>query len=771
MDREKARSKYLSLNTDANPTNIQDMKRQIEKLWGDEPKWFTRNTANTKYIRTFKDRRKFTIILPCNPRASWWRDIMDRTMDIPIPIPGGKTTALAAFRIGNSKEGKQFRAKLLLQSKGKDIMADIYRYKGKYPKFGYQQMEFTIERLKKLATWDKTPGTSPPEVEDDDPDPTGWDDWHPTFEKETEANVMQMRNTLLQKLKETKMPQDRCDMVMVAIDNNISILKNPRAGDITHFECTLDVVKNFREFHSNTRGGISEFESKVLAKTIAELWNTDCIEDSTARVSSNIKLVPKPKSKDKLRLCINYVRANREIKSIDYPVPSIQNAFDKMKGAKYFSVIDLRKGYWSIPIRPQDRWITSFRTPQGFFQWKVLPMGIKTASPIFSQAVDQMLSKKYESQAFREQMGDDADTNKFVFAYVDDIIIFSKTEEEHTKQLNDILRRVKEFGFKINAQKCSFFQTSVQYLGHIISHNKIQMSNEKINAMKNIPRPTTAAGLLSAVSAFGFYSKFLGKPFVEICKPLREMIKCNDMKWTDKRQNAFKRMKDMGTSDKVLTPPDFSKEFTLDTDASSYAVGGVLAQAGKDGELRPVMFMGRKLTTQESRYCTRDQELLALIYCVSRARKYLHGRRFKVRTDHINLCWLFEANTYGRVARWAAKLGEYDFYIEHIKGKNNIIPDYISRNPISPVAAFVAALTPDKYNNMSDLETKGPISNRPLPEGHISPLTVFCCEMHKQQELEEQCDWEWNYITPIAEKAISQLRHPPPFWQSAQTPK
>jgi hypothetical protein len=180
-----------------------------------------------------------------------------------------------------------------------------------------------------------------------------------------------------------------------------------------------------------------------------------------------------------MRLCINFVRANKEIKSIDYPVHSIQNAFDKMKGAKFFSVIDLRKGYWSIPIKEKDRWITSFRTPQGFFQWKVLPMGIKTASPIFAQAVDQMLSKKIESESFRKMMGQDADTGKFVFAYVDDIIIYSKTEEEHAKHIADILRRIKEFGFRINSEKSSFFQKRVEYLGHIIEHDKIMMTPDK----------------------------------------------------------------------------------------------------------------------------------------------------------------------------------------------------------------------------------------------------------------------------------------------------
>ena len=127
------------MNSNKDPTEIQDIKRQIEKIWGDDPKWFKRNIDSTKFIRTYKDKRKFTIILPCNPRALWWRDIMDRTIDTPIPVPGGKTTALAAFRIGNRKEGVLFRKKLLLKTKGKDLIEKRYTDSGADTPNGYQQ--------------------------------------------------------------------------------------------------------------------------------------------------------------------------------------------------------------------------------------------------------------------------------------------------------------------------------------------------------------------------------------------------------------------------------------------------------------------------------------------------------------------------------------------------------------------------------------------------------------------------------------------------------
>jgi hypothetical protein len=155
---------------------------------------------------------------------------MDRTIDTPIPIPGGKTTALAAFRIGNRKEGAIFRKKLLVKTKGKDLMESLYQFRGRYPKFGFQQMEFTLERLKKIAMWDKNPLTSPPEIEDEDPDPEGWDDWHPVCEYETDDSINLKKEAVAKKLIDSEIPPERIKNVMDAIENNLDILRAPRAG-------------------------------------------------------------------------------------------------------------------------------------------------------------------------------------------------------------------------------------------------------------------------------------------------------------------------------------------------------------------------------------------------------------------------------------------------------------------------------------------------------------------------------------------------------------
>ena len=182
------------------------------------------------------------------------------------------------------------------------------------------------------------------------------------------------------------------------------------------------------------------------------------------------------------------------------------------------------------------------------------------------------------------------------------------------------------------------------------------------------------------MSLVGFYARFL-ENLKEIERPLQDMVRADDMQWTKARKKAFRDLKELVTSDKCLAQPDWEKDFFLETDSSKYAVGGVLYQMDGEDRKAPIMWVGRKLTNSELNYCTREQELLAILYCIERCRMFLYGRRFTVRSDCMNLCWLYENDLSGRVARWAMKLNAYDFTIEHIRGKKNVVADCISRRP------------------------------------------------------------------------------------------
>ena len=323
-----------------------------------------------------------------------------------------------------------------------------------------------------------------------------------------------------------------------------------------------------------------------------------------------------------------------------------------------------------------------------------MPFGLKTAPALFTKAIRKLLSAQFGDEAFKKMMGNATlDADDYAFAYMDDIIIFSDDEESHVQHVADVLRRIREFGLKVSAEKCHLFKQEVRYLGHIISTKGTRMDPDKVSVLRNIPLAQTVTALHSFIATVGFYKNFFGMKFVELAKPLRKMVQEGNMNWTKSAIKKFEMMKDMITNEKFLTPPDWNKRFFLETDASAYALGGCCYQYDEEGRKKPVMWMGRKLTKPEVNYCTRDQELLAVVYCIARSRMFLFGREFTVRSDHLNLLWLYENDVSGRVARWAAKLTAYDFQIEHIKGKDNIVADGMSR--IRGATALVMTMTPD----------------------------------------------------------------------------
>src|SRR5579863_4076220 len=226
----------------------------------------------------------------------------------------------------------------------------------------------------------------------------------------------------------------------------------------------------------------------------------------------------------------------------------------------------------------------------------------------------------------------------------------------------------------------------------MVSEGKRQIHPEKVAIIRNLKKPTTTDGLRSFMCMMNFYFMFLPN-LKEKERPLQQMMEDRSMDWTAEREAAFEEIKAMVCEESFLAQPDWEKSFFLETDASKYAIGGVLYQYDEEKNKRPICWLGRKLTTAERNYCTREQELLALLYCVEKCRMYLYGRRFTVRTDCLNLCWLYENDLQGRVARWALKLNAYDFEIEHIKGKANVVADFLSRIPENQGTAVSTALS------------------------------------------------------------------------------
>eukprot|EP00731_Ephydatia_muelleri_P004975 Em0002g1151a len=263
--------------------------------------------------------------------------------------------------------------------------------------------------------------------------------------------------------------------------------------------------------------------------------------------------------------------------------------------------------------------------------------------------------------------------------YLDDIIIFSRSVETHVKQLKEVLERLKIAGLKIRPKKCHLLQTSVQYLGHVISAEGIRTDPQKVACVSNWPVPRTSKELQSFLGLASYYRRFV-KDFAHIASPLHALTeKGREWVWSKECNDAFFDLKKRLVSSPILTLPDFSLPFVLDTDANGDGLGAVLAQ-NVDGVERVVAYASRALSRTENKYCATRREMLALVWAARHFRPYLYGRKFTLRTDHHCLQWLHNfKEPEGQVARWLEVLSEYDYTVIHRVGKQHTNADALSR--------------------------------------------------------------------------------------------
>jgi len=248
--------------------------------------------------------------------------------------------------------------------------------------------------------------------------------------------------------------------------------------------------------------------------------------------------------------------------------------------------------------------------------------------------------------------------------YLDDIICFSVTMEEHVKKLEEIFKQLDKADFKIQPDKCVFRTDMVEYLGHVCTASGIRPDPSKIQAIQQYPVPQNARDVRSFIGLAGNYRRHVPN-FAGIAKPLTALTKEVTLKWTPECQESFDELKQILSTEPLLIYPDFSQPFIVACDASTKAIGAVLSQV-RHGEERPVAYCSRQLNPAESRYSVTEPELLALSFATKQFRCYLYGRKFTVYTDHRALKWLLNLqDPSSRLTRWAMKLAEYDFTVEH----------------------------------------------------------------------------------------------------------
>jgi hypothetical protein len=407
---------------------------------------------------------------------------------------------------------------------------------------------------------------------------------------------------------------------------------------------------------------LSEKELVELKKQLEELVKAGFIRPSKSPFGAPILFV---KKKDgTMRMCVDYRALNNVTIKNSYPLPRVDELFDRLQGAKFFSRLDLRSGYHQIRIADEDIPKTAFRTRYGHFEFLVLPFGLTNAPGTFMHLMHE---------TFREFL------DEFVLVFLDDILIYSKTLEEHKVHVRKVLETLAKSKLYAKESKCEFFKTEVEFLGHIVGRDGVRMMEDKVAAVAEWPVPKNVRDVRAFLGTAGYYRKFI-KDFSRISAPITELTKEKvKFEWTPSCQKAFITLKNAMQVAPVLVLPDPKLPYVVHTDASGFAVGAVLMQDQGKG-LQPIAFLSKKMLDAETRYPVHEQELLAIIHALSSWRHYLSGVKFKVMTDHHSLRYFkTQPILSGRQSRWKDVIANFDFDIEYIKGELNPVADGLSR--------------------------------------------------------------------------------------------
>ncbi|KMQ88105.1 enzymatic polyprotein endonuclease reverse [Lasius niger] len=322
------------------------------------------------------------------------------------------------------------------------------------------------------------------------------------------------------------------------------------------------------------------------------------LEDGIIRTSASqwnaplLVVLKKPDASGKPRLrVVDFQRLNNLTIGDSFPLPNITDILDQLGNAKYFTTLDLASGYHQIPMAENDKKKTAFSTPYGHYEFNRMPFGLKNAPATFQRLMNSVLTG---IQGLR------------CLVYLDDIVIYGSSLEDHNKRLTEVLRRLRENNLKLQPDKCEFLRKEVIYLGHIISENGIMTDPSKLTAIKNFPAPKRIKDIQSFIGLAGYYRIFI-EDFSRIAKPLTKLTKKSEkFVWSAEQQNAFDALKEKLMTAPVLKYPDFSEEFNVTIDASNYAIGAVLSQ-GPVGNDRPVAYASRILSRAEQNYNTTER--------------------------------------------------------------------------------------------------------------------------------------------------------------------
>lgn len=412
------------------------------------------------------------------------------------------------------------------------------------------------------------------------------------------------------------------------------------------------------------------YQKNEIEKMVTGLLQSGVIRPSTSPYSSPILLVKKHDGS--WRLCVDYCALNDVIVKDKFPIPVIDELLDELNGAHVFSKLDLRSGYHQIRMADEDIEKAAFHTHQGHYEFLVMLFGLTNAPSTFQSLMNEIFKGLLR---------------KYVLAFFDDILIYSKSWLEHLQHISIVQQILRDHQLFVKKEKCQFAQEQVNYLGHVISNQGVSIDPEKISAMVQWPRPNSVKALRGFLGLTGYYRKFI-KGYELIANPLTQLLKKNAFGWNEQAEKAFTYLKQAITTDPMLALPDFTKPFVVECDASGSGIGVVLMQ-----DSRPIAFFSRTLKGSNLARSTYEKEMIALIAAVQKWRPYLLGNKFIIRTDQKSIRHLLEQTiTTEAQQKWLVKLLGYDFKIEYKKGLENTTADSLSRR--EEVGQFNAISSP-----------------------------------------------------------------------------
>jgi transposase InsO family protein len=435
---------------------------------------------------------------------------------------------------------------------------------------------------------------------------------------------------------------------------------------------------------------LSEMELNTLKEWIETQLQKGYIRVSKSPVGYPVIFVPKKNGK--LRLVIDYRELNRITIKDKTPLPLISQIKNRLHGKKWFTTLDLTGAYELTRMKEGDEWKTAFATRYGLYEYTVMPQGLTNAPASFQKRINHVLGKYLDD---------------FAIAYIDDILIFSETLEEHEKHVHLILQKLEEAKLLVNPEKCVFHSQKVDFLGYVITPEEIHMDPKKVDAINEWPVPTTLKEVQAFLGLANYYRKFI-KEFSQKAIPLTNLTKKEvPFKWEEEQQKAFEELKKAITSNPVLTMFDPEKPITIETDASGYAVGGVISQPGDDGKLRPIAFFSHKLNGPVLRYATYDREMYAILQAFKEWRHYCHGSKHKITvyTDHKNIAYFTTTRELSsRQVGYLEFLSQFDYQLVHCKGSENGRADALSRRAdhVQEIPEYSAQAF--RYNNEGNIE-------------------------------------------------------------------